>query len=116
VWISAIVGISEWESAQGVPSRMPPPSMVAGCQAACRHLPRRQGPQGLTAVTSRRRAGNGVGGKGVPALAQAARATCRLASRAATERWSFLTKFFRGGHFLHYVGAGGLMCQKFLLL
>jgi hypothetical protein len=45
------------------------------------------------------RAGNGNGGRGLPALAQAARATCRLARGAATRRGSFLTKFFAGGLF-----------------
>jgi hypothetical protein len=36
------------------------------------------------------------GGRGLPALAQAARATCRL---SATRRESFLTKIFTGGLF-----------------
>jgi hypothetical protein len=39
-------------------------------------------------------AGFGKGGRVVPALAQAARATCRLGKGAAIRRWSFLTKFF----------------------
>jgi hypothetical protein len=47
----------------------------------------------------RLRAGNGNGGRGLPALAQAARATCRLARGAATRRGSFLTKNFAGGLF-----------------
>jgi hypothetical protein len=39
-------------------------------------------------------AANGNGGRGLPALAQAAHATCRLARGAATRRGSFLTKIF----------------------
>jgi hypothetical protein len=58
-------------------------------------------------------AANGNGGRGLPALAQAARATCRLARGAATRRGSFLTKNFAGGLFWHFTRAGGLMCQKF---
>jgi hypothetical protein len=81
--------------------------------SACRISSRRQGPQGLTATLGRQRAGVGDGGKGVPALAQAARATCRLGKGAAIQRWCFLTNFFRGGPFWHFVGAGGIMCQKF---
>jgi hypothetical protein len=45
------------------------------------------------------RAGNGNGGRGLPALAQSARAMCRLARGAATRRGSFLTNFFAGGLF-----------------
>jgi hypothetical protein len=37
--------------------------------------------------------------RGLPALAQAARATCRLARGAATRRGSFLTKIFTGDLF-----------------
>jgi hypothetical protein len=55
---------------------MPPPPLAAGDVAADRRL----------------RAGNGNGGRGLPPLAQAARATCRLARGAATRRGSFLTK------------------------
>jgi hypothetical protein len=46
---------------------------------------------------ARKHAGFGVGGTPLPLLAQAARATCRLARRAATQRWSLLTIFFKGG-------------------
>jgi hypothetical protein len=49
----------------------------------------------------------------VLALAQAARATCRLCKGAAIRRWCFLTKIFRDGPFCHFIGAGGLICQKF---
>jgi hypothetical protein len=49
----------------------------------------------------------------MPASAQAARATCCLAKRAATRRGSFLTNFSAGGLFKHFTRAGGLMCQKF---
>jgi hypothetical protein len=49
----------------------------------------------------------------VPALAQAARATCRLSKGAAIPRWSFLTNFLRGGPFCYFISAGGLICQKF---
>jgi hypothetical protein len=41
------------------------------------------------------RAGNGNGGRGLPALA----GTCRLARGAATRKGSFLTKIFAGGLF-----------------
>jgi hypothetical protein len=44
-------------------------------------------------------AANGNGGRDLPALAQTARATCRLATGAATHRGSFLTKIFAGGLF-----------------
>jgi hypothetical protein len=44
-------------------------------------------------------AGVGNGGTPLPASAQAARATCRLAKGAATQRWSFLPKIFRRGPF-----------------
>jgi hypothetical protein len=44
----------------------------------------------------------------VPALAQAARATCRLGKGAAILRWCFLTKIFGGGPFCHFIGTGGL--------
>jgi hypothetical protein len=49
----------------------------------------------------------------MPALAQAARATCRLGKGAAIRRWCFLTNFFKGGPFCYFIGAGGLICQKF---
>jgi hypothetical protein len=49
----------------------------------------------------------------LPALAQAARATCRLGILAATRRWCFLTNNFGGGLFCHFIGRGGLICQKF---
>jgi hypothetical protein len=62
---------------------------------------------------ARPHAGSGPGGRPLPALAQAARATCRLRKGAATQRWSFLAKIFRGGPFCHFIGAGGLICQKF---
>jgi hypothetical protein len=39
----------------------------------------------------------------------------RVARRAATFRGSLLINIFRGGPFSHYVGAGGLMRQKFHL-
>jgi hypothetical protein len=52
-----------------------------------------------TTVTACLRVGLGDGGTPMPALAQAARATCRLAKRAATRRGSFLTKIFAGGLF-----------------
>jgi hypothetical protein len=52
----------------------------------------------------------------VPVLAQAARAMCRLARGAATQRWCFLANNFRGGLFCHFIDAGGLMCQKFDIL
>jgi hypothetical protein len=87
---------------------MPPPPLAArpwlcasagsrgqGATSSCRHRGRRQGPPGRT----NGRAGNGNGGRGLPALAQAARATCRLARGAATRRGSFLTKNFAGGLF-----------------
>jgi hypothetical protein len=41
--------------------------------------------------------GFGCGGMHLPASAQAARSTCRLARRAATRRGSFLTNFSAGG-------------------
>jgi hypothetical protein len=47
----------------------------------------------------RQRAGVGCGGMSLPSLAQAARATCRLARRAATDGWSFLTNLFKSGLF-----------------
>jgi hypothetical protein len=47
----------------------------------------------------RQRAGVGCGGMSLPSLAQAARATCRLARRAATDGWSFLTNLFKSGPF-----------------
>jgi hypothetical protein len=57
---------------------------------------------GQTAVrgdVARPHAGDGCGGTPLPALAQAARATCRLPRGAATHRWSFLTIIFGGGLF-----------------
>jgi hypothetical protein len=74
------------------------------------HLARRR----VTATFERERAGFGIGGRGLPALAQAARATCRLARGAAIRRGSFLTKFFAGGLFQHFTRTGGLMCQNFI--
>jgi hypothetical protein len=65
-----------------------------------RHLPRKH-------------AGFGVGGTPLPSLAQAARAMCRLARRAAIFRGSLLINIFRVGPFLHYVDADGPMRQKF---
>jgi hypothetical protein len=52
-----------------------------------------------TASPARRLAGDDNGGTPLPASAQAARATCHLARGAATQRWSFLTNFFKGGLF-----------------
>jgi hypothetical protein len=52
-----------------------------------------------TASPARRHAGDDNGGTPLPASAQAARATCRLAKGAATQRWSFLTNIFKGGPF-----------------
>jgi hypothetical protein len=86
------------------------PRQRAGIGAGGRaHLAKRP----LTATLPRPHAGFGNGGKVVPALAQAARATCHLGKGAAILRWCFLTKIFRGGPFCHFIGAGGLMCQKF---
>jgi hypothetical protein len=68
------------------PRNMPPLSLPACGQLSMSNLLQAAGPAGVTATLGRQRAGNGVGGKGVPALAQAARATCRLARRAATRR------------------------------
>jgi hypothetical protein len=55
--------------------------------------------QRSTATAVSQHAGAWGGGKGLPNLAQAARDTCRLARRAATETWSFLIKKFVGGLF-----------------
>jgi hypothetical protein len=68
----------------------------------------------LTATVGRPHAGIANGGRLLPALAQAARATCRLARGAATQWGFFLANNFRGGLFCHFIGAGGLMCQKFV--
>jgi hypothetical protein len=53
------------------------------------HLPNGDGDGGH----GRQRAGVGYGGRCLPSLAQAARVTCHLARRAATDRWFFLTIF-----------------------
>jgi hypothetical protein len=53
----------------------------------------------VTATVARQRAGDGAGGTPLPVMAQAARATCRLARGAATHRGSFLTIFSAGGLF-----------------
>jgi hypothetical protein len=78
----------------GVGGRAPrqPAGIGAGGRA---HLAKRPS----AAKLPRPHAGNGNGGRGLPALAQAARATCRLARGAATRRGSFLTKFFAGDLF-----------------
>jgi hypothetical protein len=52
-----------------------------------------------TASQARPHAGVPGGGTPMPASAQAARATCRLARRAATRRGSFLINFSAGGLF-----------------
>jgi hypothetical protein len=66
---------------------------------ACRIWQWRQDPPLRTAVDGSRRAGVGCGSTPMPASAQAARAMCRLARRAATRRGSFLTIFSAGGLF-----------------
>jgi hypothetical protein len=63
----------------------------------------------------RQHAGFGSGGKSLPSLAQAARATCCLTRRATTQRWSLLTIFFRGDLFCHFIDAGDPICQKFYI-
>jgi hypothetical protein len=93
-------------------NNMPPSTMAAGPTAcmhacvtnstrkiACRHLQWRQGPLHCEFLCARPHAGVAGGGTLMPASAQAARATCRLVSRAATHRGSFLTNFFTGGLF-----------------
>jgi hypothetical protein len=92
---------------------VPAPPLAAGATSACRPWDWRQGARGPTGSPAKHHAGFGTGGTPMPALAQAARATCRLPRRAATESWSFLAKKFTGGPFRHFVGAGGPMCQKF---
>jgi hypothetical protein len=87
---------------------------IAGtCRAtsACRRWLWRQGPP-PTAVSQH--AGVGDGGKSLPDLAQAACDTCRLARRAATETWSFLTIFFAGGSFWRFTRTDGHFRQNFL--
>jgi hypothetical protein len=71
--ISAVscVGVRGSESC-----RVPPPPAVAGSMPA---FPAAAGPTRPNGVDGDGRAGNGNGGRGLPALAQAARATCRLA-------------------------------------
>jgi hypothetical protein len=66
------------------------------CHVILPPLPKAAWPTTVTACLC---AGLGDGGTPMPALAQAARATCRLAKRAATRRGSFLIKFFAGGLF-----------------
>jgi hypothetical protein len=86
------------------------PRHPAGIGAGGRaHLAKRL----VTAPFARPHAGFRNGGRPLPALAQAARVTCRLAKGAATQSWSFLAKNFKGGSFCHFIGAGGLICQKF---
>jgi hypothetical protein len=71
------------------PAATSPAANGNGGMVPPRHLP-------ATAWCATSPAGNGNGGRGLPALAQAARATCR---GAATRRGSFLTKIFAGGLF-----------------
>jgi hypothetical protein len=98
---------------------------MAGCRlwgwrhaatSPCRLWGWRHAGQGPPCQPAQPHAGDLGGGRSLPALAQAARATCRLPRRAATESWSFLAKKFTGGPFRHFVGAGGLICQKFTKL
>jgi hypothetical protein len=109
---AVIVGISVdqgWQRAgDGVGGRAPrqPAGSPPGGMA---HLAWRW----LTTTFARPLARNANGGTSLPALAQAARATCRLARGAATQWGSFLANNFRGGLFYHFIGARGLICQKF---
>jgi hypothetical protein len=83
---------------------------------ACRQFHRRQGPPGLTAADGDVRTTTcrkWHWRQELPGAGQAARAPCRLARGAATQRWSILAYNFRGGLFCHFIGVGGLMCQKF---
>jgi hypothetical protein len=84
---------------------------AAGCRRwAWRHVPAHLaghadggmahlGQTAVRADVGRPHAGDGCGGTPLPALAQAARATCRLPRGAATQKGSFLAKNFRGGPF-----------------
>jgi hypothetical protein len=99
-----------------------PPSLEAAWPAYLPHQPTGSPPSGRahlpwwqqTATLGWQLAKNGTGGRSLPALAQVARARCRLSRGAATQRWSLLANNFRGGLFYHFIGAGSLMCQKFL--
>jgi hypothetical protein len=75
-------------------ARVPPPPLVAR-----RHVDMPVSTQAAWPATLTAPAGIGNGGTPLPASAQAARATCRLAKGAATQRWSFLPNFFRRGLF-----------------
>jgi hypothetical protein len=92
-----LVGLAAWANAGMLAWHMP-----ARPTPTCRLWLRRQGPLEITAGTATaasQHAGFCYGGKGLPDLAQAARDMCRLARRAATETWSFLTIFFASGLF-----------------
>jgi hypothetical protein len=64
--------------------RVPAKGVAAAATSSCRHRGRRQVAAGPTGRMAAGPAGNGNGGTPLPALAQAARATCRLPRGAAT--------------------------------
>jgi hypothetical protein len=62
-------------------------------------------------------AANGGGGmstwQGLPPMGVAACPRVTWPGGAATQKGSFLANILRGGLFWHFIGAGGLFCQKF---
>jgi hypothetical protein len=75
---------------------MPPPSLAAGpCHVDMPPPPLAAGPTAAGSILQRQHAGDAIGGRPLPAPAQAARATCRLARGCRHSEGVFFGKYFQ---------------------